>query len=148
MKKYTVKEVIRMENKIEQLTDIKRQQLDKLYSFPLSLLTAMGIVFTMGYFKEGMETTLPLILGATTTLSGGAGLAYLTSVDQIRGKLREKLNKIYDIMGKEFEKDVEEEQHRQKYAYLDDGEVAHDPAFDLYSDEEIERIFGGRQRWT
>ncbi|MBO5096277.1 MAG: hypothetical protein J6B98_05335 [Bacilli bacterium] len=146
MKRYTVKEVVRLENQTEQLTNIRKQRLDRLYSLPLSMLTAMGVVLTMGAFKEGMVTTLPLILGATATLSGGTSLAYLFSAKQIRGKLREKLNKIYDIMGEDFKKDVKEEQRRQKYDFLDDGEVAYDPAFDLYSDEEIERIFGGKQR--
>ena len=146
MKRYTVKEVVRLENQSEQLTNIRKQRLDRLYSLPLSMLTAMGVILTMGYSKEGMVTTLPFILGATATLSGGTSLAYLFSAKQIKGKLREKLSKIYDTMGKEFEKEVKEEQRRQKYDFLYDGEVAKDPAFDLYSDEEIESIFGGRQR--
>lgn len=120
MKRYTVKQVVRLENQIEQLTNIREQRLDRLYSLPLSMLTAMGIIFTMGYFKEGMETTLPLILGSAATLSGGTSLAYLFSTKQIRGKLREKINKIYDIMGEDFKKDVKIEQLSQKYGWDDE----------------------------
>lgn len=145
MKRYTVKQVVKLENQTEQLTNIRKQRLDRLYSLPLSILTAMGVVLTMGYFKEGMQTTLPLILGASATLSGGTSLAYLFSAKQIRGKLREKLNKIYEIMGEDFKADVKAEQFRQKHDYEDNG-AARDPAFDLYSDEEIEKFFGGRQR--
>lgn len=140
MKRYTVKEVVRLENKVEQLTDIKDQRLDELYSFPLSILTAIGVVLTMGYFKEGMETTLPLILGSSSVLFGGSSLTYLFSASQIRGKLREKLNKIYDIMGEDFKTDVKIEKFKQKY------EISDEHVLGSRSDEEKDKFFGGRQR--
>lgn len=140
MKRYTVKEVVRLENKVQQLTDIKNQRLDELYSFPLSILTAIGVVLTMGYFKEGMETTLPLILGSSSILFGGSSLTYLFSASQIRGKLREKLNKIYDIMGEDFKTDVKTEQFKQKYEIFDEYVLG------SRSDEEKDKFFGGRQR--
>lgn len=140
MKKYTVKQVMKLEEQAEKMDDISRKKLDELYFLPLSFLSAIGIILTTGYLKTGSESILPLILGGTYAISGITIQTFLSSAGQIREKLYEKINKIYSVMGNDFEKEVKLEQFKQNNNHLYNQLLA------SYSDEEIANFYGGRQR--
>ena len=140
MKRYTVEQIVKLENQTEFLRSIQKQKLDKLYSWPLVVLTVMGMIFTGEYFAAEQRSILQLIIGASTILTSGTGLACLLSVDQIRGKLREKLNKIYDVMGEDFEKNVEREQ------FIQNNNLFYNQILATHGEEKIDEFFGGRQR--
>lgn len=112
MKRYTVKEVVKMENKHTHLYNIDRERLGEYYFMPLALLTSMGLAYISGG-AQSMQT-IPLIIGAVTTLFGSSSLAYLFSAGLRSDKLFDKINEIYDVMGADFKKQVEDEYFKQQ----------------------------------
>lgn len=112
MKRYTVKEVVKMENKHAHLHNIERERLDEYYYMPLALLTSMGLAYISGG-AESMQM-IPLIIGAVTTLFGSSSLVYLFSAESRSDKLYDKINEIYDVMGDDFKKQVKEEYFKQQ----------------------------------
>ena len=106
MKRYTVKQVIKMEERHKYLYQVDRSGDAKFYFMPLMLLTSIGACYLM--HAEATQI-VPLIIGAATSIFGTGSLAHLFSAGFRSDLLYDKLNKIYDVMGEDFKKQVEEE---------------------------------------
>lgn len=107
MKKgYTVKQVVKMGERVQSLLDVEYGSDGELFSFPLALLTAIGMIMAAGYFKEQCQSVVPLIAGASSTLLGVNGFAQIFTAGSQIDKLRDRINGIYDEMGPEFENEV------------------------------------------
>lgn len=119
MKRYEVKQVIKMEDRIQNLREISYDT--ELYFYPLALLFAIGLACVGGPVKEGVNELVPLVFGSVVTLGSGSALAYLFSAEKLGDKLRAKLNKIYDFMGDDFKEKVQQEYMKQKYGYEERG---------------------------
>jgi len=111
MKKYTVKDVIKMEDKMKYFANLSSDRLDDEYSFPLMLLGSIGLATTMmpSILETQANPLIPIIIGSMATLYGYGSFAYYSSADMISTKLYHKIEKIYDIMGDDFKQKVEEE---------------------------------------
>ena len=113
MKKYNVKDVIKMEDKMRYFAILDSERLDEEYSFPLLLLGSIGLATAMMpsvlEVREGVNELIPIILGAMTTLYGYGSMAYYCLAGNIADKLYEKIEKIYDTMGDDFKQKVNEE---------------------------------------
>jgi len=112
MKRYTVKQVVKMEERQLKLHKIDSAGDAEFYFMPLALLTTMGASFLLGASESAQ--LVPLIIGSASTIFGGGSLAHLFSAGLRSDLLYEKINKIYDIMGVDFKKQVEEEMFRQQ----------------------------------
>lgn len=115
MKRYTVKEVVKLEQKAEYLRKLDRQRLDDELFFPLMLLFNMGLAISSMYFTGENQTIAPLIIGGTAQLLGGGAYGYYSSLSPRLQKLRNKISEIYKTMGKDFKADVEAEFLMQEY---------------------------------
>ena len=105
-KRYTVKEVIRMDKKMDRL-DVAAYNVGTLF-FPYTLLTAMGGIMTVASL-QGSTSLIPLIIGGAFSLLGGAKLFRLFTAQIRSDRLYEKLENIYEIMGPEFKQQVKDE---------------------------------------
>ena len=115
MKRYTVKNVVKLENKAEYLSELDRQRLDDELFFPLALLFCLGMATSSLYFTGETQSVVPLITGGIAQLLGGGGYAYYSSTPKRLENLREKLNEIYKNMGAQFKEEVKEEVWNKKY---------------------------------
>ena len=115
MKRYTVKNVVKLEKKAEYLRELNRQRLDDELFFPLALLFGFGMANSSLYFTGEAESVALLIIGGISQLLGGGGYAYYSSTSKRLENLRDKLNEIYKNMGDEFKKEVEGEVQKNKY---------------------------------
>ena len=112
MKRYTVKQVIKMEDRLKKLSQLGYSGDAEFYFMPLMLLTTVGGCYILGASES--TQLIPLIIGAATTIFGAGNLAHLFSAGLRSDFLYDKINKIYDIMGDDFKKQVEEERLRQE----------------------------------
>jgi len=112
MKRYTVKQVIKMEERQQKLHEIDKKGEGEFYFMPLALLSAIGASYVLGAAESAQ--LIPLILGSASTIFGVGGLAHLFSAGFRSDLLYDKLNNIYDVMGEDFKKQVEEEMFRQQ----------------------------------
>ena len=115
MKRYTVKQVIKMEERQLKLHKIDNTGEAEFYFMPLALLTTMGASYLLGASESAQ--LIPLILGSASTIFGVGSLAHLFSAGFRSDLLYDKLNKIYDVMGEDFKNQVEEEMFRQQQEY-------------------------------
>ena len=115
MKRYTVKQVIKMEERHKYLYQVDRSGDAEFYFMPLALLSAIGASYVLGAAESAQ--LIPLILGSASTIFGVGGLAHLFSAGFRSDLLYDKLNNIYDVMGEDFKKQVEEEMFRQQQEY-------------------------------
>lgn len=115
MKRYTVKQVIKMEERQQKLHEIAKEGDGEFYFMPLALITTLGVSSVL----DSMQSlqTIPLILGAVLATYGIGELAHLFSAGFRSDLLYDKLNNIYDVMGEDFKKQVEEEMFRQQQEY-------------------------------
>lgn len=113
MKRYTVKQVIKMEERQEQLYQVDRNGDAEFYFMPLMLLTSIGACYIMGAAESAQ--IVPLIIGSATTIFGAGSLAHLFSAGLRSDLLYDKINKIYDVMGDDFKNMVEQERLKQEY---------------------------------
>ena len=117
MKRYTVKQVIKMEERHEYLYQVDRSRDFEFYWMPLMLLTSVGACYIMGSLESAQ--VVPLIIGSATTLFGAGSLAHFMSAGLRSDLLFDKLNKVYDVMGDDFKKQVEQERLRLEYEEYD-----------------------------
>lgn len=110
MKRYTVKQVIKMEDKERYLYELDKSGDAEFYFMPLMLLTAIGGCYIFGASESAQ--LIPLIIGGATTIFGAGSLAHLFTAGLRSDFLYDKINQIYDIMGDDFKKQVEEERLR------------------------------------
>lgn len=112
MKRYTVKQVIKMEDKMRWLNEIDSKRVGEDYFMPLVLLGSIGLVYlSPTNYSQGAQL-IPIVLGSAATLFGYGSLAHFFSAGNRSDKLYDKIEKIYDVMGADFKQKVEEE--RQK----------------------------------
>ena len=111
-KRYTVKEVIKMEDKMRYLAKVgdDAERYDYYY-FPLMLLFSMGLMLSMGYGRE-YTSILPLLFGSFSALSGIGPLGYLMAAAGRSDRLYDKVTEIYENMGPEFKEQVKQERMR------------------------------------
>lgn len=111
MKKYNVKDVIKMEDKMRYFAILDSERLDEEYSFPLMLVGSLGLASTMmpSILEAQTNPLLLIILGSMATLYGYGSMAYYCLAGNIADKLYEKIEKIYDTMGDDFKQKVNEE---------------------------------------
>ena len=111
MKKYNVKDVIKMEDKMRYFAILDSERLDEEYSFPLMLVGSLGLASTMmpSILEAQANPLLLIILGSMATLYGYGSMAYYCLAGNIADKLYEKIEKIYDTMGDDFKQKVNEE---------------------------------------
>lgn len=109
MKRYTVKEVIKMEDRMRYLNEIEHSRLDEEFLMPLAILGSLGLVFLSPAANSQGSQLIPLILGSATTLFGFGTLAHFVSAGMRSDKLYDKIEKIYEVMGDDFKQKVEEE---------------------------------------
>lgn len=114
MRRYTVKHVVKLENKAEYLSKLGKQRLDDQLFFPLALLFNMGIAISSLYFSGENQTIAPLIIGGTAQLLGGGAYGYFSLTSKRLENLRNKLSEIYKTMGKDFETEVNNELWHQE----------------------------------
>ena len=88
MKRYTVKHVVKLENKAEYLSKLGKQRLDDQLFFPLALLFNMGIAISSLYFSGENQTIAPLIIGGTAQLLGGGAYGYFNLTSKRLENLR------------------------------------------------------------
>jgi len=119
MKRYKVKQVIKMEDRLRNLNDISNDV--DLFFYPLAVMFGIGLACIVGPVKEGVNELVPLVFGSLVSLGSGASLAYLFSAEKLSDKLYEKLNKIYDFMGSEFKSKVQQERLKREYGYEEKG---------------------------
>ena len=112
MKRYTVKQVIKMEDRLKKLSQLDYSGDAEFYFMPLMLLTSVGACYIMGAAESAQ--IVPLIIGSATTIFGAGSLAHLFSAGLRSDFLYDKIIQIYDIMGDDFKKQVEEERLRQE----------------------------------
>ena len=115
MKRYTVKNVVSLEQRADYLKEILITGEDHLMFFPLALLFAMGAGCTSLYFSGDLQSVAALIIGGALQLLGGGGYGYYATTEKRLDNLRKKLNDIYETMGKDFFEEVDKEVREQKY---------------------------------
>jgi len=113
MKKYTVKDVIKMEDKRWQLYKIANNRDIDEFSMPLMMLGSFGLALsTTSSSISQTNPLIPLILGAAVAIYGYGSVFSCFASDFVEKKLYDKIENIYEVMGPEFKQNVEKE--RQK----------------------------------
>lgn len=109
-KSYTVKEVVKLEDKLDYL-NFAQDALRDTY-FPYTLATCIGMAIGGAGIKE--SAILALVMGGALTLLGATKLGSMMSAESRSERLRDRLDDIYKLMGPEFEKKVEEEYNKAR----------------------------------
>lgn len=110
MKRYSVKKIIRMEDKRRRLyLDQLDVEFDEL--LPFAGLAGVGAGLTAMSIPTG--DILLLLVTSLASLYGGSVLAYFATAEARSDKLMKKLDEIYDVMGEDFKKEVEKKRLEQ-----------------------------------
>ena len=112
MKRYNVKQVIKMEDRLKKLSQLGYSGDGELYFMPLMLLTTLGV---SGLIEPSLRSQLlPLIMSSGFTIFGVGNIVRLFSAGLRSDLLYDKINNVYDVMGDDFKKQVEQERLRQE----------------------------------
>lgn len=106
MKTYTVKQVMRLDKKYDELNDFQNKELDDFCVLPLTLLTCIGIGIGSTTISGEIASAAPLIMGSAMFLLGSAGLTHIFTMDYQKNKIWEKIEKSFDVMGEDFKQQV------------------------------------------
>lgn len=113
MKKYNVKKVVKMEERLKELRDPESDKLRDKWLFPMGLATAMSATMTATMGTEAIMTGQPVLgamAAATALVTAYAGRHSLKLLlqDAELSVLYEELQEIYKEQGDDFKAQVEE----------------------------------------
>lgn len=113
MKKYNVKKVVKMEERLKELRDPESDKLRDKWLFPMGLATAMSATMTATMGTEAIMTGQPVLgamAAATALVTAYAGRHSLKLLlqDAKLSVLYEELQEIYKEQGDDFKAQVEE----------------------------------------
>lgn len=114
MKSYTVKKIMKLDQKYEELNDFQNKELDDFCVLPLTLLTCIGIGIGSTTITGEIASVAPLIMGSAMVLLGAAGLVNIFTMDFQKNKIWQKIEKSFDVMGEDFKQQVYAEMRKQK----------------------------------
>ena len=113
MNKYSVKKVVKMEERLEELRDPETRKLKDKWLFPMGLATAVGATMTTALGTEAAMTGEPVLgamaaVSALVTAYSGKRSLDLVLQDAERSVLYEELQDVYNEQGDDFKLQVEE----------------------------------------
>ena len=105
-KSYTVKEVIKMHDKRANLSE-QVLAYDRNHFIPFMALFLCGVAAMVGPVKVD-ASLYSLIAGGAMSLLGGTKVLSMMTAETRRDWLDDKIDEVYEIMGPEFEEQVQE----------------------------------------